>query len=112
MTAHFDAFGVLCGKVIRRLNSGSAIDMAVLVQEVGAGASAGPARHKRFPPRNPGSTLTLGDDTEMVCFIIDLPIGSGDLAEMTPENRRVGCRRPNSSRREVRGVRSQSGKRI
>lgn len=99
VTAHFDVFGILRGKVIRRLNSGFAID--IHLDEDGRSKLAAkiywykrrvleqmPDRreHKRFPPRDPRSTLTFGDGTGVVCFIIDYSrSGVAISAEVTPE---------------------------
>jgi hypothetical protein len=99
VTAHFDVFGILRGKVIRRLNSGFAIDIDL--DEDGRSKLAAKIywykrrvleqvsdrrEHKRFPPRDPRSTLTFGDGSVMVCFIIDYSrSGVAISAEVTPE---------------------------
>lgn len=99
VTAHFDVFGILRGRIVRTLNSGFAIDIDL--NEDGRGKLAAkiswykrrvleqvPDRreHKRFLPRDPRSTLTFGDGATVPCFIIDYSrSGVAISAEVTPE---------------------------
>lgn len=85
VTAHFDEFGILRGKISRKLPSGFVMDLMLNdVERNKLGAKIiwqkkkvhdqvpDKREHKRILPRDPRSILTLGDGTQMPCFVIDV----------------------------------------
>lgn len=85
ITAHFDDFGILRGKVCRKLPSGFAVVLTLSDAErdkLGAKIVwqkkkvheqvPDKREHKRILPRDPRTILTLADGTQMPCFVIDV----------------------------------------
>ena len=85
VTAHFDEFGILRGRISRRLPSGFVLDLIlnpVDRNKLGAKIVWQKKRvydhipdkreHKRILPRDPRTIITLGDGTFMPCFVIDI----------------------------------------
>jgi hypothetical protein len=85
VTAHFDDFGILRGKIIRKLPSGFAMELTLSDAERNklGGKIAWQKKkvhdqvpdkreHKRVLPRDPRTILTLADGTQMPCFVIDI----------------------------------------
>ena len=85
VTAHFDDFGILRGKICRKLTSGFA--MRLTLKDVERNKLGGKIiwqkkkvhdqvpdkrEHKRILPRDPRTILTLADGTQMPCFVIDI----------------------------------------
>jgi hypothetical protein len=99
ITAHFDEFGMLRGKIARKLPSGFVLDLMLKDAErnkLGAKIAWQKKRvheqlpdkreHKRFPPRDPRTVLTLADGTQMPCFVIDVSqSGIAVSADIWPE---------------------------
>lgn len=98
ITAHFEAFGIVRGRILRRTSSGFAIDLDISEEE--RPRLAGKIRwhkmrvlnqlsdrreHKRTPPRDPRSTLTLADGTLYPCFLVDISCSGASIsAAITP----------------------------
>jgi hypothetical protein len=85
VTTHFDEFGILRGRIARRLPSGFALELMLSDAErdkLGAKIEWQKKRvhlqvpdkreHKRILPRDPRSVITLADGNRVPCFIIDL----------------------------------------
>ena len=85
VTAHFDEFGILRGKVSRKLPSGFVMDLLlsdaersklggkIIWQKKRVHEQVQDKReHKRIPPRDPRTVLTLADGTQIPCFVIDI----------------------------------------
>ncbi|HEV7345127.1 MAG TPA: PilZ domain-containing protein [Devosia sp.] len=85
VTAHFEEFGVLRGKVSRTLASGFVIELILKDAErnkLGGKIAWQKKRvheqvpdkreHKRILPRDPRTVLTLADGAQMPCFVIDI----------------------------------------
>lgn len=85
VTAHFDDFGILRGKICRKLTSGFAMQLTLKDAErnkLGAkiiwqkkkvhDQVPDKREHKRILPRDPRTILTLADGTQMPCFVIDI----------------------------------------
>ena len=85
ITAHFDEFGILRGKVIRKLPSGFVMELALSESErtkLGGKIAWQKKKvheqipdkrvHKRILPRDPRTVLTLADGTQIPCFVVDL----------------------------------------
>lgn len=85
VTAHFDEFGILKGRIVRRLASGFVLELILTPQErnkLGAkiiwrkkhvhDQLPDKREHKRILPRDPRTTITLSDGTTMPCFVIDI----------------------------------------
>lgn len=85
ITAHFDDFGILRGKICRRLPSGFAMRLTmsdtdrdklggkIAWQKKNVHEQVPDKReHKRILPRDPRTVLTLADGTQMPCFVIDV----------------------------------------
>ena len=85
VTAHFDEFGILRGKVSRKLPSGFVMDLQlndadrnklggkIIWQKKRVHEQVPDKRdHKRILPRDPRTVLTLGDGTQVPCFVIDI----------------------------------------
>lgn len=85
VSAHFNEFGMLRGRITRRLSSGfvTELDMDGAEREKLAAkidwqkkyvhAQVPDKRaHRRFLPRDPRSTIVLADGRSIACFIIDL----------------------------------------
>lgn len=85
VTAHFDEFGILRGKIIRKLPSGFVLELLLSGGERNklGGKIAWHKRrvHEHLPdrreyqriiPRDPRSVLTLADGVQMPCFVIDI----------------------------------------
>ena len=99
VTAHFDEFGLLRGKIIRVLPSGLVLDLLLTEAERNTlGAKIiwqkkkvheqvpDKREHKRILPRDPRTVLTLGDGAQLPCFVIDISrSGAGVSAEIWPE---------------------------
>lgn len=99
VTAHFDELGIIRAKVTRRLQSGFAMEL--LMDEVGREKLAAkiawqkkrvhgqvPDRRefRRSVPRDPRTTLTLSDGTQLPCFVIDMSrSGVAVSAQYCPE---------------------------
>lgn len=85
VAAHFDDFGMFRGKIGRRLKSGFVLELSLsdaernklggkIVWQKKRVHEQVPDRreHKRIPPRDPRTVLTLADGTQMPCFVIDV----------------------------------------
>lgn len=85
VTAHFDEFGILRGRICRRLPSGFVLDLMLNpVERNKLGAKIiwrkkhvheqvpDKREHKRILPRDPRTVITLGDGTTAPCFVIDV----------------------------------------
>lgn len=85
VTAHFDEFGILRGRISRKLPSGFVMDLQlndadrnklggkIIWQKKRVHEQVPDKReHKRILPRDPRTLLTLGDGTQMPCFVIDI----------------------------------------
>lgn len=85
VSAHFDEFGLLKGRITRRLPSGFVAELAMPDSDREKLAARiewhkrhvheqvpDKREHKRFPPRDPRSMITLGDGTRIPCFIINV----------------------------------------
>ncbi|MDB5614329.1 MAG: hypothetical protein JWQ22_1982 [Devosia sp.] len=85
VTAHFDEFGILRGKITRRLPSGFVLELLLSDAErnkLGSkimwqkrrvhGQQPDKREHKRIIPRDPRTVLTLADGSQMPCFVIDM----------------------------------------
>lgn len=85
VSAHFDEFGIIRGRITRRLASGFVTDIiATDIERDKLGAkiewqkkrvlSQVPDKreHKRFLPRDPRSMIVTADGTRIPCFIIDV----------------------------------------
>ena len=85
VTAHFDEFGILRGKINRKLPSGFVLDL--LLNDADRNKLGGKIiwqkkrvhdqvpdkrEHKRILPRDPRTLLTLADGTQVPCFVIDI----------------------------------------
>jgi hypothetical protein len=85
VTAHFDDFGILRGKICRKLQSGFAMRLTmgdaerdklggkIIWQKKKVHDQVPDKReHKRVLPRDPRTILTLADGQQMPCFVIDV----------------------------------------
>lgn len=85
VSSHFDEFGLIRGRITRRLPSGFVTDIKMSDNDrdkLGAKIEwhkkhvlaqvPDKREHKRFQPRDPRSMITLGDGTRIPCFIIDV----------------------------------------
>ncbi len=85
VTANFDTFGMLRGRISRRLPSGFVMDLILTDAErdkLGAKIIwqrkhvyeqvPDKREHKRILPRDPRTVLTLADGTCIPCFVIDI----------------------------------------
>lgn len=85
ITAHFDEFGILRGRISRKLPSGFVMDLLlndaernklggkIIWQKKRVHEQVADKReHKRMLPRDPRTLLTLGDGTQLPCFVIDI----------------------------------------
>ena len=85
VTAHFDEFGILRGKISRKLPSGFVLDLQlsdaernklggkIIWQKKRVHDQVPDKReHRRILPRDPRTVLTLGDGTQLPCFVIDI----------------------------------------
>lgn len=85
VTAHFDVFGILRGKINRQLPSGFVLDLkldAAGRDKLGRKIAWQKKRvyeqvedrreHKRVQLRDPRTNFTLGDGTQVPCFVIDV----------------------------------------
>lgn len=85
ITTHFDQFGILRGKISRKLPSGFVLDLMLtdternklggkIVWQKKKVLEQVPDKreHKRILPRDPRTVLTLGDGSQMPCFVIDI----------------------------------------
>ena len=85
VTAHFDEFGILRGKISRKLPSGFVMDLTlsdrernklggkIIWQKKKVHEQVPDKReHKRVLPRDPRTILTLADGTQIPCFVIDI----------------------------------------
>jgi hypothetical protein len=85
VTAHFDEFGILRGKISRKLPSGFVMDLQlsdvdrnklggkIIWQKKRVHEQVPDKReHKRILPRDPRTLLTLADGTQLPCFVIDI----------------------------------------
>lgn len=99
VTAHFDDFGILRGRIVRGFASGFVLELMLKETErkkLGAKISwhkkhaSGqlPERrdHKRFLPRDPRTIITLGDGVQIPCFVVDISqSGVAVSAQIWPE---------------------------
>lgn len=99
VAAHFDEFGMLRGKISRRLPSGFVLDLMlsdadrnklggkIIWQKKRVHEQVPDKReHRRIPPRDPRTLLTLADGTQMPCFVIDVSqSGIAVSADIWPE---------------------------
>lgn len=99
VSAHFDEFGIVRGRITRRLPSGFVTDIMMSDSDrnkLGAKIDwhkrhihaqvPDKREHKRIQPRDPRSLLTLGDGTSVPCFIIDISqSGAAISAHFWPE---------------------------
>jgi hypothetical protein len=85
VTAHFDDFGILRGKICRKLQTGFAMRLTmgdaerdklggkIIWQKKKVHDQVPDKReHKRVLPRDPRTILTLADGQQMPCFVIDV----------------------------------------
>ena len=85
ITTHFDEFGILRGRIARRLPSGFALELLLSDDErdkLGAKIEWQKKRvhlqvpdkreHKRILPRDPRTVITLADGNRVPCFVIDI----------------------------------------
>lgn len=85
VTAHFDEFGILRGKISRKLPSGFVMDLQlndvernklggkIIWQKKRVHEQVPDKReHKRILPRDPRTLLTLGDGSQIPCFVINI----------------------------------------
>jgi len=83
--AHFDEFGILRGRIVRRLPSGFVVSLALTEADrnkLGARIAwqkkhvhaqvPDKRQHRRIIPRDPRSTITLADGARIPCFVIDI----------------------------------------
>jgi hypothetical protein len=99
VAAHFDEFGMFRGKISRRLKSGFVLDLSlsdadrnrlggkIIWQKKRVHEQVPDKReHKRVPPRDPRTVLTLADGTQIPCFVIDVSqSGAAISANIWPE---------------------------
>ena len=99
VTAHFEAFGMVRGRVTRKLPSGFVLDLILSDDErdkLGAKIVWQRKRvyeqvpdkreHKRIQPRDPRTLITLGDGSRIPCFVIDISAsGVAVSANIWPE---------------------------
>jgi hypothetical protein len=99
VSAHFDEFGIVRGRIQRKLPSGFVTDIIMAEAErdkLGAKIEWQKKRvhaqvpdkreHRRFQPRDPRSVIVLADGTRMPCFIIDISqSGVAVSAHLWPE---------------------------
>lgn len=99
VAAHFDEFGFLRGRIVRRLPSGFVMDLQltdaernklggkIVWQKKRVHEQVPDKReHRRVPPRDPRTLLTLADGTQLPCFVIDVSqSGVAVSAEIWPE---------------------------
>ncbi len=99
ISAHFEEFGILRGRITRRLPSGFVTDILLSDSErnkLGAKIEwhkkhvhaqvPDKREHRRIQPRDPRSVLTLSDGTSVPCFIIDISqSGAAISAHFWPE---------------------------
>ena len=98
VTAHFDAFGILRGRVNRQLPSGFVLDLmlnSAAREKLGRKIVWHKKRvydqvedrreHKRIQLRDPRTIITLGDGTRLPCFVSDVSkSGIALSAQTTP----------------------------
>lgn len=98
VTAHFEAFGIMRGRISRKMPSGFVMELALTDEDRNKLGSkiiwhkkrvheqiADKRDHKRILPRDPRTTLTLADGRQMPCFVIDISqSGIAISAELTP----------------------------
>ena len=85
VTAHFDEFGIVRGRIVRRLPSGFVLELIldhagrnklgakIVWQKKHVHEQIPDKReHKRILPRDPRTVLTLGDGSRIPCFVIDI----------------------------------------
>lgn len=99
VTAHFDDLGIVRARISRRLHAGFAMDLvmtdaerdklaAKIVWQKKKVHGQVPDRRefKRIIPRDPRTMLTLGDGTQMPCFVVDMSrSGAAVSAHYWPE---------------------------
>jgi hypothetical protein len=99
ITAYFDEFGILRGRVGRHLPSGFVAELLLspaernklggkIVWQKKRVHEQMPDRreHKRILPRDPRTIITLGDGTRVPCFVIDVSsTGIAVSAQISPE---------------------------
>jgi hypothetical protein len=85
VTSHFDAFGILRGRISRQLPSGFVVDLIVTEEEREKLAAKirwqklrvldnipDRREHRRILPRDPRTVITLADGSRVPCFVIDI----------------------------------------
>lgn len=99
VTAHFDDFGILRGKISRKLPSGFVLDLIlndaernklggkIIWQKKRVHDQVPDKReHKRLLPRDPRTILTLADGAQIPCFVINISqSGVAVSAEIWPD---------------------------
>lgn len=99
ITAHFDEFGILRGRVSRQLSSGFVTELLlspaernklggkIIWQKKRVHEQVPDRReHRRVLPRDPRTIITLGDGTRVPCFVIDVSsTGIAVSAQITPD---------------------------
>lgn len=99
VTAHFDEFGLVRGKISRRLPSGFVMDLMltdaernklggkIVWQKKRVHDQAPDKReHKRILPRDPRTIITMADGRRVPCFVIDISqSGIAVSADIWPE---------------------------
>jgi len=99
VSCHFNEFGMLRGRITRRLASGFVADLQMNENEREKLAAKidwqkkhvhaqvpDKREHKRVPPRDPRSTIVLGDGQSLPCFVIDMSrSGAAVSAHYWPE---------------------------
>lgn len=99
VSAHFNEFGILRGRITRRLASGFVIDLQLSDSErekLGAKIDwhkrhvhaqvPDKREHRRILPRDPRSVIVLADGQKVPCFIIDVSrSGAAVSAHFWPE---------------------------
>lgn len=85
VTAHFDEFGILRGRIVRRLPSGFVLELMLSPAERNKLGGKivwrkkhvheqmpDKREHKRILPRDPRTVITLADGATVPCFVIDI----------------------------------------
>lgn len=99
ISCHFDEFGIIQGRISRRLASGFAVNITMTTEErekLGAKIDWQKKRaqaqvpenrdHKRMIPRDPRSTIVTADGTRIPCFVMDVSrSGAAVSADYWPE---------------------------
>ena len=99
VTAHFDDFGILRGKIVRGFSSGFVLELILgeperqkLAAKIAwyrkhaSGQLPDRRDHKRILPRDPRTIITLADGVQIPCFVVDISqSGVAVSAQICPE---------------------------